>query len=73
MVRLVAHDAKSRRRIRKAGSNRRKHIFSYPGSHWHIYLGLFYNRALLPGSPGPKKVAEDVAKESDLVGEFQIW
>ena len=47
--------------------------FAYPGSHWHIYFELFYNRALLPGPPVPKKVGEDVAKEPDLVGEFQIW
>ena len=46
---------------------------TYPVFHWHIYLGLFYSTALLPGLPVLKKVEEGFGREEDLIWEARIW
>lgn len=46
---------------------------TYPVFRWHIDLGPFYNRALLPETPGLKKEGEDCGKGEDLIEKAQIW
>lgn len=58
IVRLVAHDAKSKRWIRNRLTGNKWSI-TYPVSHSHIDLGLFCSKDLLPEIPELKKVGED--------------
>ena len=74
IVRLVAHDAKSRRQFRKTAPKKDfKMYLAYLVSRSHIYSEPFWNRALSLEILEPKKVVEGFGWKGDLVEEVQIW